>query len=64
MFITDLEGKVFEIKNLPETIKMVEGFLAFTTNSRVISLQVLEQRRLKYWNDFLQKLLELQKSLT
>lgn len=64
MYITDLEGRIFEIKNLPETIKMVEGFLAFTTNSRVISLQVLEQRRLKYWNDFLQKLLELQKSLT
>jgi|GEM_PF-5974760 hypothetical protein len=64
MFIIDLDGRVFEIKNLPQTIKMVEGFLAFTINSRFISLQALEQHRLKYWNDFLQKLLELQKSLT
>ncbi|WP_214226669.1 hypothetical protein [Pedobacter sp. B4-66] len=64
MEVTDMEGRTFEIIDLAETIKMVEGFLAFTTHSRFISLQVFERRRLAYWNDFLQKLLELQRRLT
>jgi len=64
MEITDMEGRTFKIIDLPETIKMVQGFLAFTTNSRFVSLQFFERRRLAYWKDFLQKLLALQQGLT
>ncbi|MBT2561332.1 hypothetical protein J7E50_10860 [Pedobacter sp. ISL-68] len=64
MNIIDLEGRKIEITQLAETIKEVEKYLAFKPEHRFKSLQIFEQRRAAYWNDILQKLLQLQQRLT
>ncbi len=59
MYIQDIEGTTIVINDVTGTIRMIRAFLNFEQKHSEPSLQRLEQRRIEYWEDILQKLLAL-----
>ncbi len=63
MHIIDLEGRVIDITDLEASLSMVRLYLSFKDQDQNPSVQRFIARRKQYWQDFLEKLLQLQINL-